>query len=385
MALVCDYYEFGSPFADSDADVILRCRPCVPADGTLQEIRATATHFRVHKLFLIKASSVFERLLCETSLSQPGQPLDPDKELGIRHDSYDDLPVFCLSEDRDTLHSLLSAIYPTDVVYPPTLEAMMKTYAAARKYSMASALTLFRTYCTGMAPILTTENAFRAYLFAFDEGLKEETLEAARLTLFLPQTFETYGQDLRNASGPALEALWKHRRASIQAVQRGIQACMHEGRDLRAWKAKSTPRDKSCSCTELGPRPREQFQAFTQRLFVDLSPMSFSSFIEAMSPQGGFKCPSCKAQVRLDLFRLFSCLEQHVNGSIARASFPPRLFSYQPVCPVVGLMMFDWGTYRCTTSCSRFSTLRNQSPSLDPLAKKSPEISASRSTAKTRT
>ncbi len=376
MALVCDYYEFGSPFADSDADVILRSRPCVPADATLQEIRTTATHFRVHKLFLIKASSVFEGLLCETSLSRPGQPRDPDKGLGIGHDSYDDLPVLCLSEDRDTLHSLLSAIYPTDVVYPLTLEAMMKTYAAARKYSMASALSLFRTYCTGVAPILTTENAFRAYLFAFNEGLKEETLEAARLTLSLPQTFETYGQDLRNASGPALQALWKHRRASMQAVQRGIQACILDVRDLRAWKAKSSPRDKSCSCsTELGPRPREQFIAFTQRLSMDLSLMSFSSFIETMSPQGGSKCPSCKAQVRLDLFRLFSCLEQHVNGSIARAS--PRLF---PISRR-GLIV-DWW-YRCTTSCSRFSTLRKKSPSLDPLAK-SPEILASRSTAKMR-
>src|SRR5260221_11053377 len=66
MALLCDYLDFGSPFNDSDADVILRSRP-VQADVPLEEIRTTATHFRVHKLFLIKASPVFERLLSETS------------------------------------------------------------------------------------------------------------------------------------------------------------------------------------------------------------------------------------------------------------------------------------------------------------------------------
>src|SRR5579863_24108 len=120
MAHVCDYHEFGSPFDDSDADVILRSRS-VPASATfatLEEIRAIPTHFRVHKLFLIKASSVFERLLCETTTSQPS---NPDKDTRIWRDTYDDLPVLCLSEDRDTLHSLLTAIYPTDVVYPRTL------------------------------------------------------------------------------------------------------------------------------------------------------------------------------------------------------------------------------------------------------------------------
>src|SRR5260221_3044 len=193
MALLCDYLDFGSPFNDSDADVILRSRP-VQAD--VEEIRATATHFRVHKLFLIKASPVFERLLSETSSSQSP---NHDKEPKIRRDSYDDLPVLCLSEDCDTLHSLLTAIYPTDIGYPRTLEAMMKTYAAARKYCMSSVLTLFRTYRSGRVPVVTTANAFRAYLFAFNEGLREEALDAARLTLTLPQTFETYGKDLCNA------------------------------------------------------------------------------------------------------------------------------------------------------------------------------------------
>jgi len=323
MALLCDYLDFGSPFNDSDADVILRSRS-VQADVSLEEIRTTATHFRVHKLFLIKASPIFERLLSETSSSQSP---NHDKELKIKRDSYDGLPVLCLSEDCDTLHSLLTAIYPTDIGYPRTLEAMMKTYAAAKKYCMSSVLTLFRTYRSGMVPVVTTANAFRAYLFAFNEGLREEAFEAARLTLTLPQTFETYGKDLCNASGPALQALWRHRQASLRAVGIGIRDCVMEVGDLRGWR-NSSPRDKSC-CAEPGTRPRDQFLAFTRRLVADLSLMNFSHFIEAMSSQGVFKCPSCKAPVRFDLFRLFVCLERHVDESVERAS--PRLWPFLPM------------------------------------------------------
>ena len=365
MTLVCDYLDFGSPFNDSDADVILRSRP-LTTDVPLEEIRTTATHFRVHKLFLIKASSVFERSLSETSSSQSS---NHDKEPKIRRDTYDGLPVLCLSEDCDTLHSLLTAIYPTDVDYPRTLEAMMKTYAAAKKYRMSSVLTLFRTYRTGVAPVVTTENAFRAYLFAFDEGLREEALEAARLTLSLPQTFETYGKDLCNASGPALQALWRHRQASLRAVEVGILGCTLEVRDLRGWR-KSSPRDKSC-CAELGMRPRDQFLAFTRRLVADLSLMNFFTFVETMSSQGGFKCPSCKAPVRFDLFRLFGCLERNVNGSIEQASPGPSSYGVDAV---------DDGSYRYVASCSRFSTPQKKSPTPGP-SEKNPESSASRSTA----
>lgn len=71
---------------------------------------------------------------------------------------YDNLPVICLSEDRESVHSLLTAVYPTDVAYPWTLEVMMKTHAAAKKYGMSSTLTLFRTHRTSVAPVLTLDH-----------------------------------------------------------------------------------------------------------------------------------------------------------------------------------------------------------------------------------
>lgn len=309
MACPCDYYTFGAPFDDSDADLVLRSSPSASPGWD----RTSATHFRVHRLFLIKASPEFKRLLCETT---PSQYPNQDEELGITRDNYDDLPVFCLSEDRETLHSLLTAVYPTDVAYPRTLEAMMKTHAAAKKYGMSSTLALFRTYCTSVAPVVTTENAFRAFFLAFNLGLKEDALAAARLTQALPLTFEALDEELYNASGPALEALWRLREATLRAIVEGVMACRTEVGDLRGW---SSPHDRSC-CAELGSRPRQQFSSFAAQVIGDFKLMNISSFIEIMLSQGVFQCPSCKAPLRLDFPRLFRCLERHIDDSIERAS-----------------------------------------------------------------
>ncbi|KAI9511498.1 hypothetical protein F5148DRAFT_1321161 [Russula earlei] len=258
MSLSCDYANFGSPFDDSDADLILRSSP-IPASELAGENRAIATQFRIYKLILIKASPVFKRLLSETSESHLYN------QLWITRDNYDNLPVLCLPEDRDTLHSLLAAIYPTDVVHPQTLEAMLRTCSAARKYNMSSALVLFRTYSTRVAPVLTTQNAFRAYALAFNEGLKDEALEAALWTLSLPQTIEFYGEDLSIASGPALYTLWRHRESAWKAIEIGIQEYTENVGDLRGWLSSS--HGTHDSFPDLGPDPRNQFFASIKNLF----------------------------------------------------------------------------------------------------------------------
>jgi hypothetical protein len=309
MAFPCDYYNFGAPFDDSDADIILRSLPSASPEWD----HISATHFRVHRLFLIKASPEFKRLLCEAN---PSQSPNQDEEPGITRDNYDNLPVLCLSEDRETLHSLLTAIYPTDVAYPRTLETMMKTHAAAKKYGISSALTLFRTHGTRVAPVVTTENAFRAFFLAFNTGLKEEALDAARLSLSLPLTFEALDEELYNASGPALEALWRHREAALRAIVEGVMACKTEVGDLRDW---CSPHDRSC-CIKLGHRPRQQLSSFAAKVIADFSLMNISSFIEIMSSQGVFLCLSCKTPLRLDFQRLFRCLERFIDDSIERAS-----------------------------------------------------------------
>ena len=238
------FVKFGLPFDDSDADIILRSDSAsVLALGSNGE-RVVPTDFLVHKLFLIKASSVFKNLLSKSPSSNISViALSQLNAEALKHGisiKRGNLLVSCLSEDPDTVHRLLAAIYPIDVVSPQTLETMIKTFAAARKYDMPSVLALFRTYCSRVTPVLATENAFRAYVFASNEGLKEEALEAAQLTLSLPQTFETYGPSLRNASGPALRALWKHRGMALRAIRRGVDQCLIEVGDLREWKTRLT-------------------------------------------------------------------------------------------------------------------------------------------------
>ncbi|KAH9067811.1 hypothetical protein EDB87DRAFT_1827781 [Lactarius vividus] len=317
MSFSRDYTNFGPPFDDSDADIILRSgsTSVLPPESAGNHV--VPTDFLVHKLFLIKASSVFKSLLSSSSETLDQQNAEALKH-GIKHDIRGNLPVLCLPEDRDTVHRILTAVYPVDIVSPQSFDLMVRTFVAARKYGMPSVLARFRKFCNHVAPIVTSENAFRAYVLASNEGLKEEALEAAQLTLSLPQTFETYGSSLCSASGPALLALWKYRGMAVQAIKHGIDLCLEELGDFRDWRL-TLPGDRDC-CLKPTLRLRDQFAVFTKRISQNFSMLSVANFVDTMSPQGGFTCSVCKRQQRLDKLRLFNCLERHVRGQIEQAS-----------------------------------------------------------------
>ncbi|KAF8268892.1 hypothetical protein EI94DRAFT_1062062 [Lactarius quietus] len=206
---------------------------------------------------------------------------------------------------------------------------MIKTYAAARKYGMPSVLARFRTYCNRVAPVVTVENAFRAYVLASNKGLMEEAFEAAQLTLSIPQTFETYGSSVCDASGPALRALWKHRGMAKQAIKRGVDLCLDEVGDLRDWKL-SFPGDSDC-CIVPSTRLREQFVLFVEKIPQNFSTMNLYNFVFAMSRQ--IICASCRRQQLLDNSRLFDTLERHVRGQIEQLhnEFPPLFDGFEEV------------------------------------------------------
>lgn len=312
MSLSHDYANFGPPFDDSHADIVLRS--CFTSVGSC----FVATDFLVHKLLLVKASSVFKSLLSPNSQSLDQQN-DEALKHGIKCDVRGDLPVLCLSEDRDTVHRLLTAIYPIDIIYPQTFEAI-KTFAAAKKYGMPSVLARFRTYCSRVTSVVPVEDAFRAYVLASNEGLKEETLEAAQLTLPLPQTFETYGSSLCDASGPTLLASWKHRRMILQAVKRGVDQCLTEVGDLRGWKL-IFPSSKDCCIAIVPPQHLyEEFVQFAKNISHNFSTMNIFNFLEAMPKQGVFHCDSCNRQLSLDNSRLYDCLERHIRSQIEQVS-----------------------------------------------------------------
>jgi len=290
---------------------MLRSKPSEPIG---ENDRGVATQFHVHKLFLTKASPVFEILL--SKIQHP----DTDNQLGIACDTYANLPVLCLPEDRDTLHSLLTFIYPTDIARPRTLESIMKTCAAAKKYSMPSASALFRTMTcpTRVAPVVTTQNAFRAFVLAFNEGLTDVAFEAA--LEMLSSRLRVEADDFCIASGPALYALQRCRLKASKAIAARIQECVTEVGDLRDWLSSSHTGDNHSSCQILNPCPREQFALFTQNVTENFSNMSLRRFVETMTSKDRFKCESCRGYLQFDLLRLFGHLEQRVNDRIGEAS-----------------------------------------------------------------
>jgi hypothetical protein len=148
--------KFGPPFDDSDADIILRSGfTSVPAPGST-ESHCCGDRFSRTQIISHQSIFCFQEFALFKFQSLDQQNAEALKH-GIKRDIRGNLPVLCLSEDRDTVHRLLTAIYPIDIVYPQTFETMIKTFAAARKYGMPSVLALFRTYCSRVAPVVTGE------------------------------------------------------------------------------------------------------------------------------------------------------------------------------------------------------------------------------------
>ncbi|KAI9441841.1 hypothetical protein H4582DRAFT_1849526 [Lactarius indigo] len=157
-------------------------------------------NFHVHKSVLAMSSPFFKALL---SLPQP-----PDDEL------VDGLPVIQLSEDADLLNSLISLLYPVSPVIPGSYEKVFALLAACQKYDMESVQSNIRDGIKlGTFPVPVEAEAFRAYAIASSMGLIPEMESAARLTLKLPMTFESLGEQLQSFKGRALCDLIRYRKS----------------------------------------------------------------------------------------------------------------------------------------------------------------------------
>ncbi|KAI9433730.1 hypothetical protein H4582DRAFT_969417 [Lactarius indigo] len=157
-------------------------------------------NFHVHKSVLAMSSPFFKALL---SLPQP-----PDDKL------VDGLPVIQLSEDADLLNSLISLLYPVSPVIPGSYEKVFALLAACQKYDMESVQSNIRDGIKlGTFPVPVEAEAFRAYAIASSMGLIPEMESAARLTLKLPMTFESLGEQLQSFKGRALCDLIRYRKS----------------------------------------------------------------------------------------------------------------------------------------------------------------------------
>jgi hypothetical protein len=122
------------------------------------------------------------------------------------------LPVVQLPESGATLISLLSFIFPFAPALPSTspIEETMELLSAAQKYKMSSVLVHIRLILAQQNPyFIHKDNAFRAYSLAQKNGLRQEAVNAAQLTLkkgFL--TLCRLKGELDIMTGACLHELW---------------------------------------------------------------------------------------------------------------------------------------------------------------------------------
>ena len=156
-------------------------------------------NFRIHKSVLAMSSPFFKDLL---SLPQP-----PDAEI------VDGLPVVELPEDAGLLNSLISLLYPITPVIPDSYQRAFALLAVCQKYEMESVQFIIRAAIKlGKFPAPVKAEGFSAYAIASGLGLVPEAVDAARLTLGQPMTFESLGEGLRLFKGRALRDLIRYRK-----------------------------------------------------------------------------------------------------------------------------------------------------------------------------
>lgn len=170
-----------------EADIILRSSDLVD--------------FRVHKSVLVASSPFFRDMF---SLPQPPNDAAPE-ELSTVH----------LSEDAETLNSLISTLYPVAPEIPSNAGDILTLLAAATKYDMDAVQSFIRAevscrklLSSSSSPIRAfASGAFYVYAVAYSKGLVPEMATAARDTLRFPLTFQHLGYSLRSFEGEALRDL----------------------------------------------------------------------------------------------------------------------------------------------------------------------------------
>jgi BTB/POZ domain len=157
--------------------------------------------FYVHRSVLIASSPFFRDMF---SLPQPQNDAVPEA-----------LPMVHLSEDAETLNSLISMLYP---VAPeiPFRDDILTLLAAATKYDMDAVQSFIRAEVSRKDLLSSLfAGAFRFYAVAYSKRLVPEMATTARDTLGHPLTFEDLGYALRSFEGGALRDLADFRLRSM--------------------------------------------------------------------------------------------------------------------------------------------------------------------------
>jgi hypothetical protein len=178
--------------------------------------------FHVHTSVLIASSPLYRDMF---SLPQPPNGAVPDA-----------LPVVHLSEDAETLDSLISMLYPVPPEMPPSSDGILALLAAALKYDMDAVQSSIRVEINRRElPSTTPTELFRVYAVACSKGLIPEMENLARLTLCHPLTFESLGDALRSFEGRALRYLAEFRLRSLRDFASKSRSFFESSGPSRIW------------------------------------------------------------------------------------------------------------------------------------------------------
>ena len=182
--------------------------------------------FRVPKLYIMNSSPVLSKLIRTSDNST---------------NSRDTAPIIHLNESSSILSSLLTFIFPVSPALPPTTEQTMELLSVAQKYEMDSVLTHIRGHISRQdPPFFHPENAFYVYSLAQKYRLRDEALQAARMTLNGKMTIECLDDKLDIMPGSFLHELWKYH-------QRVRGSLMLDLIEFRRSGARGTLKDLRCN------------------------------------------------------------------------------------------------------------------------------------------
>jgi hypothetical protein len=210
-------------------------------------LRSCDSHiFHVPKLYIVNSSPVLRELM-QTVSNRSDIP---------NAEGPEPLPVVKLPESGSTLYNLLTFIFPVDPILPSTPEKIMELLAVAQKYQMKSVLRHVRGIISARKdpPFIHQETAFRIYFLAQQQGLHQEALQAAKVTLRLPMVIEDLGNKLEfsGMTGAYLYELWKYH----ERVRTDLKSGLPEFRNSRLPKGMKT----LCCTTYHGYDSDQSFQ-----------------------------------------------------------------------------------------------------------------------------
>lgn len=167
--------KFTAPFDDDDGDLVI--------------CSSDKCYFRVYKLFMQKASPVFETMFLMPSANTPDQ-----------------IHAVNVTEDGETMHLLLQLCYPGNDPQIETLDVITSLLNTCEKYQMDG---IARRFVGAKLGNFISVDPLRVYVLARRAHSDEHAKQAALLCLSLPMgdIIRADVPELRHISAPAYRAL----------------------------------------------------------------------------------------------------------------------------------------------------------------------------------